>query len=641
MENDNNKSIKSALDAVKKKVFGTADDKLTDVDKALNRISDAIINKDSMNQSEVLKKLLSSTLETETFKQITSGNLTLSTELVSRLVRYINSEDVVDSIPFCARALQVLSNEIISPDDITKEMIQFLQSKTLSEEDERAFENVKGINDVLKVNEHLRDIVYETLKLGDQFIEICDYTSDNIPLSQSLLNEGGQPFEESESIDVSFNDTIVNEYGQNDIVKKNIKVTTIITEDTSKTSVSIDNIRLILHDPSFVVKLQSQRFKMCLGYIILPKSNTYNYSNVMYPSNRNISTNVTGLQFSSLSQEVIGIDKLYMDVMNKIKKHVNDDQISVDKHEMKSLLMKALREFDENRELQFQIRFVPPDRMEHFKLSSRRFFPYGESIFYKTTFASKLLIAFETALVIKRISDSSDKRVIYMETGLPRTIRNIIEEVKEALYKKKVSFDTMGNVSSIPSMITSYETYFVPQKNGKKYVEFDQLPPAQNIRDISDELKFFRDTLVSALEVPPSYLNLEENLSNKNALTFENQLFARTVVSYQVVLGKHLKNLFSKIYKMVYQKIMPLGINIGFFPPRMLELEREAEHVETISRLINALKEFGINQEYLKRKYLSIDWDELEEFATRENIDKKITPPPGEATSSEFSGEGF
>lgn len=643
-KNNNKKNrIETAFNAVKDKVLKTSPGKeLDNIDKALNRISDAIVNKDTMNQAEMLRNIFSSSLKNDTFKNITAGNLTLSAELVDRIVRYMNADEIVDSIPFCSRALKVLTNEIISPDNITKEMLQFLHKKKLSEEDTRAFENVKAINDVLKIDESLHDLVFETLKMGDQFIEICDYTSEEVPIMQTVLNENGVEIPE-EPCDIVFEDVHINEFGKEEITKRTVEVTPTITEAINKKdeTIDIDKIRLVIHDPSFVVKLQSQRFKMELGYLILPRPPTSAYSSVMYPASRSNTTNIAGLQFSSTAHDLTGVDKLYIDVMEKIKKHIGNEEISVDKKEVKSLLSKALKEFDQEKKLEFKIRYVPPARMEHFKLSSRRFFPYGEGIFYRTTFSAKLLIAFEIALVIKRISDSSDKRAIYVEQGLPRNVRNVIEEIKEALHKRKFSFDTLGNIGSIPSMITSYETYFLPQNKGKRFVEFDQLPAAINIRDIADELKFFRDTLVSALDVPPSYLNLEENLSNKNALTFENQLFARTVVGYQTMLSKHIRNLFNKIYRMVYGKLVPIGINITFFPPRMLELERETEHIETISRLITAFKELGINEEYLKRKYLSIDWDELKEFETESEMDKKIKPPKPEEGGGGYGAGGY
>jgi len=642
----NNKKnvLQTTFDAVKNKVVTTPTNKsIEKVDEVLKRVSDSIVNKDSMNQAELLKKVFSDTVDSKMFNNI-SSNVAFSTELITRLNRYTNAEEICDSIPYCSRALKVLSNEIVSPDSITKEKLQFVQTKSFSPSDTHNLINVRSINEVLNIEDSLHDLVYETLKLGDQFVEICNYTSEDVPLTQSILNEDGSSYPIEYEIkhkvlkDVANNKTIVEE--------KIINIKPVIEEAKDKDdTVDISKIRLIIHDPMYVIKLQSRRFKMCLGYLVLPRP-----SNPMDPLQPSTGSNATSqsrlrniLNYSNTSQDFLGIDKLYKDVLSQVKRHIGKADISVNKKEVMSMISRVIRELEDDQNGVLKIRYVPPERMQHMSIYNRRFFPYGEGIFYKTTFSAKLLIAFEVALVIKRIGDASDRRAIYIETGIPRNTRSLIEEVKEGLQKKKFSLGAVGNIGSIPNMITSYETYFIPQTKGKRYVEFDTIPAPVTIRDIHEELKFFRDDLVSSLEVPPAYLNLEENLSNKNALSFENQLFARTIVSYQSMLSKHIHSLFAKIYKMIYGTNLPIGLVITFMPPKMLELEREAEHIETIARLIGALVELGINKEYLKRKYLSIDWEKLKEFEAASTMEEKVKGEKSdeEEGGSSYGGRGF
>lgn len=634
MAEDKNESL-SGLRTLRNKIGGTANTKKIDkIDKSIENISKYVLNKDQVNRSELLRSVFTDKIDNSMFKDI-STNMYLSYETINRLNNYQNSEEVVDNLPYCARALKVLTDEIIAPDHLTKTILQFLQTENPSDEEKEFSKQVKGICRILKIENHLFDIVSETLKLGDQFIEICDYTSKNVPIVQTLLNEQKLDDENDspiimEDVTVKFLKNEVNEIGNVITEEKEIIFKTSITEDIredGKEKVEINNIRLLVHDPRFVIKLQSHRFKMNLGYLVIPKPSTSNF----FSSNQNSTCGgfSTAGSFSGSSllfgqyREVTGIDKIYVDILQTIKKYLKKDDIVIDKKEVKEMISRIIKEIDNESTWNFEIRYVPPERMQHFKLSSKKFFPYGEGIFYKSIFAAKLLVAFETALVIKRISDSSDKRIMYVESGLPRNVRNLIEDIKEKLRKRKISIGTMGNISSIPSMITNYEEYYIPQNKGKRHVEFDQLPAAVNVRDISDELKLLRDFLVSSLEVPPSYLNLEENLSNKSALSFENMLFARTIISYQRRLSEPLTDLFDKIYKIVYGKNLPDFINITFSPPKMLENERMAESVETASRIINTLKEVGISTEYSKRKYLSIDWEELKKFETQENLDKE------------------
>lgn len=635
--------VQATLDAVKNKIIKTpANKSIEKVDDILQKVSDSIVNKDTMNQADLLRKVFSDTIDSKMFENI-SSNIAFSTELITRLNRYVNSEEICDSIPYCARALKVLSNEIVSPDDITKEKLQFIQSKSFSPKDTQNLLNVKAINDVLKIEDSLHDLVSETLKFGDQFIEICNYTSEDVPLTQSILNEGEMPTYQRE-YEIKYKSPKLTARNKIILEEETINVKPIIEEAKDKSEkIDISQIRLIIHDPSSVIKLQSKRFKMCLGYLVLPR--TSNPMDPLQPAMGPTSANQDKLRnilnYSNTSRDFLGVDKLYKDVMDQVKRHIGKEEVVVNKKEVMSMISRVIKELDQDEKGVLKLRYIPPERMQHMSIYDRRFFPYGESIFYKTTFAAKLLIAFQVALVIKRIGDSSDKRAIYVETGIPRNTRNLIEEIKEALQKRKFSLGSVGSIGSIPNMITSYETFFIPQSKGKRYVEFDTVPNPVTIRDLNDELKFFRDELVSSLDVPPSYLNLEENLSNKNALSFENQLFARTIVSYQSMLSKPVYNLFSKIYKMVYGTGLPIGLIITFMPPKMLQIEREAEHMETIVRLINALAELGINKEYLKRKYLSIDWEKLKEFETEDDMEDKVKGKTGEGEEGGFGGGGY
>jgi len=73
------------------------------------------------------------------------------------------------------------------------------------------------------------------------------------------------------------------------------------------------------------------------------------------------------------------------------------------------------------------IRFVPPDRIQHFQKPSVKNFPYGQSIFFGSEFDAKILISLETSLAVQRINRSTEKRKIAVEIGLPRDAQKMIQ----------------------------------------------------------------------------------------------------------------------------------------------------------------------------------------------------------------------
>lgn len=654
------------LGKLKDSLFGSKEDTSLDkLDKTLEKIGQKLLNKDSLNSSDLVRDLLSKssmTKDTSDFFQGISSNVLLLHENRDRIYRYINSEEIVDAIPYCAKALKIITDQVVSPDDINKKIIQIFEitdeKKTV--EYSQAYNFVQNICKELHLDEIIYETIHDTLKLGDQFIEICNIESNDVPITHTLLTENENNLViDSEIIHEDlkipyFNET--NELLNTREVGVNIKIlmekdesdTNLENPKNSKETVDLSNIRLILHDPSYVIKIQSARFRMCLGYLIIPKSENNTTNMNLFNTNNsgtqtlkqtNLYQNYSGINNDFYS----GINQIYQKVLKHVKKHLTkNEEITLNKNETINILARSIKDVDDDGLKNFRIRYVPPERMQHFEIYNKRFFPYGESIFYKSTFQGKLLIALETAVTVKRLSDSTEKRVIYVESaGLPRNVKTTIENLKEGFKKRKYSLDSFGSIGSIPSYINTYEDYYIPQKNGKRFVEFDTLPPAINIRDISDELKFFRDLLVASLDVPPSFVSLEENSVTKANLAQESNVFARTVIAYQSLFGKLIDSLISKIYRFCRKELMP-EIKITLSPPKLLQTEIYADQLDTIQRVANVLGDLGIPKDFVAKEYLHIDWEKVEDFKVKTALENRLkSQASGEVDEFGNSGGGF
>lgn len=654
------------LGKLKDSLFGSKEDTSLDkLDKTLEKIGQKLLNKDSLNSSDLVRDLLSKssmTKDTSDFFQGISSNVLLLHENRDRIYRYINSEEIVDAIPYCAKALKIITDQVVSPDDINKKIIQIFEitdeKKTV--EYSQAYNFVQNICKELHLDEIIYETIHDTLKLGDQFIEICNIESNDVPITHTLLTENENDLViDSEIIHEDlkipyFNET--NELLNTREVGVNIKIlmekdesdTNLENPKNSKETVDLSNIRLILHDPSYVIKIQSARFRMCLGYLIIPKSENNTTNMNLFNTNNsgtqtlkqtNLYQNYSGINNDFYS----GINQIYQKVLKHVKKHLTkNEEITLNKNETINILARSIKDVDDDGLKNFRIRYVPPERMQHFEIYNKRFFPYGESIFYKSTFQGKLLIALETAVTVKRLSDSTEKRVIYVESaGLPRNVKTTIENLKEGFKKRKYSLDSFGSIGSIPSYINTYEDYYIPQKNGKRFVEFDTLPPAINIRDISDELKFFRDLLVASLDVPPSFVSLEENSVTKANLAQESNVFARTVIAYQSLFGKLIDSLISKIYRFCRKELMP-EIKITLSPPKLLQTEIYADQLDTIQRVANVLGDLGVPKDFVAKEYLHIDWEKVEDFKVKTALENRLkSQASGEVDEFGNSGGGF
>ena len=575
-----------------------------------------------------------------------------------RLLRYRTYDAIVTNISYCKRALDVLVDNILSPDDITKVALEIKPKSFLetSNDDISEVKKVKEITRALKLEDRLELIVKETLKFGDFFVEIADsktaLTSRTFLTEEKLIELHKKKVEESiidekeviisteakngtketkQTIKILMDYTsFVDEAGpgsktEEEEENKPQVITDVEPKTTSdeivdkvkqinKSQINLKNYRLLIYEPRRVIKLQSDMFPLCFGYLVFP-----------------MVAIVPGLAIQDQA-----VNQICKTILASVTQKIPDlHTTSIKMDELKDIVASMLNQADSSYAM--NIRFVPEHRMQHFRVPATKYFPYGESIFDSVQYTAKVMIAMETALAIQRLNRSTEKRKIAIEIGLPRDAKVMVENLKEQFRKRKISLDSFGSVDTIPSMITTFEDLYIPQKDGKPYVDITPFTDAgAEARNKVDELKFLRDSAVAGLGVPASFLNIEENLSNKAALSEENILFARTVIRHQKYFSDQINELIDKILSVIYpEQVAEIldKILITFAPPKSLQFEREAKYTSDLANLVETLERIGIPRDYSVKKYLTqFDWQDLQKYKTDEKIDTSLkteTQPPG------------
>jgi len=543
-----------------------------------------------------------------------------------RIMRYKTYAAIVATISYCNRALQVLVENILSPDDITKVSLEVKPIEYIEDEIPTAarVRYIKEVLEQLDIEKRLDLIVRNTLLFGDFFCEIAD--PQTALTSRSILSEA------------QYNYALEGEYTSG--VKDKI---TVMTENDEPFNVSIDysafveragvkpkkpkkkddkssvkdqlrslkDMQLVFHEPQHILRLQSRVFPICFGFLIFPPQDM--------------------MQASSVADQTV--NNICIAILKNLEKKLPQvKELQADK-ELKDIIQAMLAQTDMNKSL--EIRYVPPDKMQHFLVPTTKYYPYGESIFDSTQYSSKVLIALETALAIQRLSRSTEKRKIAIEVGLPRDARKAIESMKEEFRKRKISLDSFGTVDTIPSMITTFEDVYIPQRDGKPFVDISTFTEGNvDTRSKVDEIKQMRDQLVASLGVPPAFIGIEENLSNKSALSEENILFARTIIRYQKFLTHQMNDLLVKIFDIINPEeslVMLDTVKISFPIPKSLQYERESRYINELTNLIESLERIGIPKEYAKRRYLpQFDWEEITKYEIDEKVEKVLDPTKSE-----------
>lgn len=632
-------SIKDHLNKLKQVVIGT---KTSNIDNQLDALSKDISSIRSQNSRASQIELIKTLISKSDFKMpqmsggISGGAITPGMiGQASRLARYNMFESITTFIPYCNRALNVITDNIISPDDITKTSLEIKPKTKIVEENPTAetdVEVVKNLLEKIRLEKYIYHIIKNTLQSGDFFCEIADS-------KQTLVSKGAMLVEASLdesyvhiSQDINGKDILSSTYEKNGTVNDcNIELdyrarTSESTESLKE--LNLEDINLLFYDPKRVVKLQSDMYPICFGYLVFPSP---------------------AINPQSMMQDMV-VNNICATILGSLERKIPELQVkNINDTDLKDTLRTMIKETDPSKIM--EIRYVPPEKMVHFHMPSKKYYPYGESIYDCVTFPAKCLIALETALTMHRLNRSIERRKIAFEIGLPRDAAKQIERMKEEITKRKIALDSFGSLDTIPSMISSMETLFLPMKDGKELVQISGWNDAgSDIRGKTDELKLLRDTVVAGLNVPPSYIGIDENISNKNALTSESYIFARSIVLNQKIFSEQFQELVKKIFDIIDpEKSLTIldNVLIAFPVPRTIQDENESKQIGDAVNIIQQLETVGVPREWSKKRYLpNIPWEEVEQYEIDDKIETKLKlPSPSEIASmsgglGQFGGMG-
>lgn len=502
-------NLKDIFGQLKTAIVGT---KTSNIDKSLDvAVSDIIdlkTNNGKSNYIEILKSLIVKSGLDSNSEIMYGSNIYNSASVFgqhARILRYKNYDAIKTNISYCSRALNVIVDNILSPDDITKTSLE-IKPKTFLEDEigtSGKVNLVKKLIESIKLENNLDLVIKNTLYLGDMFVEVSN--TKDVLTSRSYLIENYELNKEPNSIEyiLPSKEVLENSYWkgkfkidfslyENEKNNSNNPLISKMDKDLeNKKEIDYKEIRLIYHNPSNVVKLQSEMFPVCFGYLVFPKY-------TIEPQ-------------QAISDQMI--NSICSNILRSVEKRVPEvkELKDADNKELKSIISQMIRETDPNKII--NIRYIPTNRMQHFQIPSMKFFPYGESIFENVQFLAKMLIAMETAMTIYQINRSVEKRKILVETGFSRDSKQAIEDLKEQFKKRKVSIDNMGSIDTIASQITTFEDVYLPQKDGKAFVDISTFNEGNvDVRNRAEVINFVKNQLISGMNVPPAFLGDESQL---------------------------------------------------------------------------------------------------------------------------------
>ena len=557
-------------------------------------------------------------------------------DLFVRRQRYKCYNEMTKKISRLRRAMNVIRSNIITSDSLKNDSLNFYGANENIDSSKEVNE-AREIFKFLHVNEYLnlKKIIDNTLEYGDYFIEIAS-TKDVFNNRQPLMES------EDKSIRTSVKYKINDKDHEFNVSLQTNTFDNRLLESEGDDESTLDDIVLLWHRPHNVIKLSLGDFTY--GYIIIPENVLktkilFQDVNILDSNSiaQNIAQNVMSREFSYVQKSYERAIEVTRNIINFLKRNINEEAVE-ESTVLKSVIMKmvlssiySIGVLDKNgRDLlnientvtisNLKFRFVDTSRMQEFCLNPDEYAPYGTSIFDSIMFDASLLVADKVNSSIERLTKSIERRIINFECD-NRDTKNYVERLKEKFRKKIALFDGSTSFDNIPSVLSPFEEYYIPTRDGVPYVSFTTEPPSSTVGSNTDDMKFKRDEAVSNLDVPPAYVGLEENIESKATLFLQSALFAITVIDYQEMFASQFTSLLDKIKRVINLKTR--NVIVAFAKPVILSTASELEHVSTVNSNLDFLVNLGLDKRDIIDRYLPFLKQYYSDSAnTKRNIDK-------------------
>jgi len=617
-----NKDVGDALSDINQRLVKTSYGNLFEMMANLNKkvIHEKMQNGEPIKQSDLLNLVnVTSDYEDELY------------DLFLRRRKYKSYTDMIKKISRLGRAVKVFRSNIIASDSIKNKTLIFTGEND-NAEFEKELQHTKEIFKHLKLNGYkaLSKTIDTTLKYGDYFIEIATANTIYDKYDKSKMHLEGMEDIEPQVAPLNIQEEI--ELGKNNTKDFRMCVSldmsnsqSILLENNNgdvKNSISLDDIVIFKHKPHNVIKLTLGT--EVYGYLIIPESliksklifqsiNLYDNSNRVHDLAASM-----GMDYIYSQKALDRSIQITKNIIEYLKKNIHDEAVGNNdglKSVITKLVMSSIYSIADGNDFNdllsgvdtinigaLKLRFVEPSRMQEFSINVDDYDPYGTSIFDNLVFDAKLLVSDKLTSSIERLTKSVERRIINFDVD-NRNSNAIIQILKEKFRKKKTLFDGSTSFDNIPGMVSPFEDYYIPTKNGTPFVQFSTEAPTTQHSARVDDMKFKRDELVGDINIPPAYIGLEENIESKSTLFLQSILFAVEIMDYQETFSECYTQLSDKIHRILNDGMEGI-IRVGFAMPVILSSANEIEHINNVSTVKEFLVEIGLDKKTIQERYL-------------------------------------
>jgi hypothetical protein len=231
--------------------------------------------------------------------------------------------------------------------------------------------------------------------------------------------------------------------------------------------------------------------------------------------------------------------------------------------------------------------------------------------------------------VVVHNSRAPERRIFYLDTGaLPSSKAQAhIQEQMNRFKKSKVFDNKTGNINATYNAIAADEDFYIAVNGKGSGTKIETLPGAENLGEV-DDVKYFRDKLLAALKIPKDYIvEKDQSPERKANLSQLDVKFARVINRIQKSVETGLQ-LIAKRHLLIkgYPKHIVNRLKVKLPAPSDMARKRQLDLDEQKARVVSAVKGLGL----FPTKKIYKDYYQLNDYQIEEikaELKKEMSDP--------------